>query len=79
MSQSKLLSHAEAMTQNLLGLLIAFLVLQFFGVPFFTSLKIQGTLFVLSYIRSYGVRRFFNFLGIYLQSRLQRNNNETTE
>jgi hypothetical protein len=61
-AQSKLHSHYEALTQNIVGLLFAFIVLTIFGVAPETSLKIQASLFVVSYIRSYSIRRFYNWL-----------------
>ena len=51
--------HAEALTQNILGILIAFLILRAFGIPADTSVQLQAVFFVASYIRSYSVRRFF--------------------
>lgn len=52
-------SHAEAMTQNVLGLLIAFIVLTCFGLEPMQSVQIQAILFFLSYARSYCVRYYF--------------------
>ena len=57
--QSKLNSHIEALTQNVVGLAIAFLVLHLYGVALNDSVEIQCILFVASYIRSYLIRRFF--------------------
>jgi hypothetical protein len=62
MKQSWLQSHAETLTQNMAGLFLAFCVLTFCGVSHSTSFKIQASLFVISYIRSYLIRRVFNNL-----------------
>lgn len=60
MKQGKLASHAEAMTQNIVGLIIAFLVLHLYGVPMNDSIQIQAILFIASYVRSYTIRRIYN-------------------
>lgn len=57
-------SHAEALTQNITGLLIAFVVMMVLGIPLHTTLKIQVILFFTSYIRSYIIRRIFNRLSL---------------
>lgn len=66
LKQSKKLAHIEALTQNVIGLAIAiaiaFTVMKIVGVQTSHVLTIQVTLFVLSYIRSYYIRRFFNWL-----------------
>lgn len=62
MSQTRTMAHIEALTQNIVGLLIAFVVMKVIGVETTAVLKIQVSLFILSYIRSYGIRRFFNWL-----------------
>lgn len=56
------ISHAETLVQNVLGLLISFLVLQMFGMGVVESLHLQLVLFFTSYARSYLVRRYFNRL-----------------
>lgn len=51
--------HYEAMAQNVVGLVIAFMVMTMFHVPTMQSVKIQVVLFMTSYTRSYLIRRFF--------------------
>lgn len=62
MKQTFFMSHAETITQNVLGLLAGFIILKLFGVSSEVSFKIQFTFFVVAYMRSYLVRRFFNRL-----------------
>lgn len=57
-------SHAEALTQNIAGLLIAFVVMMSLKIPLHTTLQIQVILFFTSYIRSYTIRRIFNWLSL---------------
>ncbi len=57
--QSKKVSFYESAVQNILGLIIAFVVFQIAGISVLTSIKIQVTLFFLSFIRSFIVRRVF--------------------
>ena len=57
------ISHAETITQNVLGLLIGFLILWWFGMSTSESLQIQAVFFFASYTRGYLVRRFFNRMG----------------
>lgn len=59
--QSWLASHAETIAQNVVGLIIGFFVLMLFGIPMRTSFTLQGIYFVLAYVRSYTIRRFFNW------------------
>lgn len=56
------ISHAEALTQNILGLLISFVILTWWGMTPTESVSLQAIFFVTSYIRSYAIRRFFNSL-----------------
>lgn len=62
-AQKWYVSHAETLAQNIIGQLIAFLVLHLYGMDVTTSLQIQVILFVASYLRSYVIRRLFNALG----------------
>jgi hypothetical protein len=56
-------SHAETITQNVLGQLMAVVILWVYDIPFKTTgWKLQLTFFVVAYIRGYSVRRFFNWL-----------------
>ena len=59
---SKLMIHAETITQNVLGIIIGFALLHLFGISAEQSVKIQVTFFVVSYIRSYLIRSFFSKL-----------------
>ena len=58
-SQPWYISHAETLTQNVLGLIISFIILQAFGMTIEQSIQLQLTFFVVSYIRSYLIRRTF--------------------
>ena len=60
MNQKWYVSHAEALTQNIVGLLIAFVILKLFGLSTAQSIQIQIVFFFVSYIRSYTIRRIFN-------------------
>ena len=60
--ESHKLAHLEALTQNVVGLLISFIVMKLLGVDLVTVLYIQVTLFILSYIRSYYIRKLFHWL-----------------
>lgn len=62
-SQKWYISHAETLAQNIIGQVIAFLVLHLYGMDVETSLQIQVILFVTSYLRSYLIRRAFNAIG----------------
>ena len=53
------LPHIEALTQNIIGMIIAFIILKIFGMSFTESVLLQSVFFVTSYIRSYVIRRFF--------------------
>lgn len=62
--QTWLQSHAETLTQNIVGLLIGFIILKFFGLTAAESVQLQAVFFMASYLRSYLIRRFFNrFVG----------------
>lgn len=56
------LAYAEALAQNVVGLLVAFIVMKLLNVQTDTVLQIQVTLFILSYIRSYYIRKLFHWL-----------------
>lgn len=59
-SQKWYVSHAETIVQNVLGLLIAFIILRVHGLSTHDSVQLQIIFFFASYARSYAVRRFFN-------------------
>lgn len=56
-------SHAETLAQNIFGLLIAFIILKLWGLSTTDSVKLQAIFFISSYLRSYTIRRFFNYVG----------------
>ena len=58
--QTWLQSHAETLTQNVVGLLIGFIILKFFGLTTSQSVQLQLVFFTTSYLRSYLIRRLFN-------------------
>lgn len=62
MSQKWYISHAESMTQNIAGLVIAFIILKLWGMTTSESIGLQCIFFITSYIRSYLIRRAFNKL-----------------
>ena len=63
--QTWLQSHAETMAQNIIGLLIGFIVLKSFGLTAYESMQLQTVFFVTSYLRSFLIRRFFNrYVGV---------------
>ena len=56
-------SHAETITQNVVGLLLGAIILMVYGIPWSTTgWKMQATFFVVAYVRSYTIRRAFNRL-----------------
>lgn len=57
------ISHAETIAQNVLGLLIAFIILKLYGLSTHDSVRLQIIFFVASYARSYAIRRVFNHIG----------------
>lgn len=61
--QSWLKSHAETLTQNLVGILIGFIILTSFGLTPSQTVHLQVVIFITSYIRSYLIRRLFNYIG----------------
>lgn len=58
------MSHIEALTQNILGMIIAFIILYLWGMSMSESIALQCVFFITSYIRSYLVRKFFQTLEI---------------
>ena len=54
--------HVETLTQNVLGLVIGFIILKCFGMSFNQSVLMQLTFFVASYVRGYCVRKMFSRL-----------------
>ena len=61
--QSVLSSSMEALTQNIFGMLIGFLILTWYGLSVKQSIGLQSIFFVTSYIRSFVIRRLFNRFG----------------
>lgn len=61
--QSVLSSSMEALTQNIFGMLIGFLILTWYGLSVKQSIGLQGIFFVTSCIRSFVIRRLFNKFG----------------
>ena len=55
-------AHLETITQNILGIIAGLIILRLFNIPFSDSIKLQAIFFVVSYIRSYCVRRMFSKL-----------------
>lgn len=62
MSQKWYISHAETITQNVVGLLISFVILKLWGMSTTESIGLQAIFFFVSYARSYIIRRIFNRL-----------------
>lgn len=54
--------HLETLTQNIVGLIVAFIILTLCGLPFYESLALQTIFFVTSYIRGYCIRKLFRSL-----------------
>lgn len=59
MAQKWYISHAETITQNVLGLIISFIILRLYGMTVNESIQLQAIFFIVSYVRSYLVRRTF--------------------
>lgn len=53
-------AHAETITQNVVGQILAYFILWGYGVESSTGLKLQLTFFVVAYARGYIIRRVFN-------------------
>ena len=62
MSQSKRKSLAESIAQNVIGQFLAWLVLVYFYGQRLDNFLVMGTMFIVSFCRSYIIRRFFNWL-----------------
>lgn len=60
MRQPWYVSHAETIAQNVIGQLLAFIVLWCYDIKGSTGLKLQLTFLVVAYVRGYAIRRFFN-------------------
>lgn len=59
--QRWLASHAETITQNVVGQLLAVAILWAYGINWQTTgWKMQLTFFVVAYARGYAIRRIFN-------------------
>lgn len=63
MKQSWIESHLEQITQNVVGLIVGFIILQFYGLSVSQSVGLQLVFFVASYSRGYLIRRLFNNYG----------------
>ena len=61
--QSKKRSFQEALANMILGLILSQIVLFLFGIPVQDAALINVIMIAISFIRSYFVRRFFNYLG----------------
>lgn len=55
-------SHAETIAQNVVGQLLAFVILWCYDIKGSTGLQLQLTFLVVAYVRGYLIRRFFNRL-----------------
>ena len=54
--------HLETLTQNVVRLVIAFIILTLWGLPFIESVALQTIFFVTSYIRRHCIRKLFRSL-----------------
>lgn len=54
--------HLETLTQNLVGLVIAFIILTLWGLPLIESVALQTIFFITSYVRGYCIRKLFRSL-----------------
>lgn len=61
--QSKKRSLEEALANMILGLILSQIVLFLFGIPVQDAALINVIMIFVSFLRSYFVRRFFNYLG----------------
>lgn len=62
LSNKERMVHLETLTQNIVGLIVAFIILTLWGLPFIESLALQTIFFVTSYIRGYCIRKLFRSL-----------------
>lgn len=58
--QAWYVSHAETLAQNVVGQIIAFVIMSLFGIETEKTIQIQATFLVVAYIRGYIIRRIFN-------------------
>lgn len=63
MSQPWYVSHAETIAQNVVGQIIAFILLWLFGITGSKALWIQLAFFAAAYTRGYLIRRAFDRWG----------------
>ena len=54
--------HLETLTQNVVGLVVAFIILTLWGLPFIESVALQAIFFITSYVRGYCIRKLFRSL-----------------
>lgn len=55
------ISHAETITQNVVGQVLAAIILLAYGIPWSsTGWKLQATFLVVAYLRGYAIRRLFD-------------------
>lgn len=59
MKQPWYISHAETIAQNVIGQLLAFVILWCYGIKGSTGLQLQVTFLVVAYLRGYLIRRWF--------------------
>lgn len=59
--QPWLITHAETITQNVVGQILYFLLMIAMGIPFKVSIPLQIAGFFIAYARSYAIRRFFDW------------------
>lgn len=59
---SRTWSHLETWCQMIVGTLLAQLILWLFGVPLLTAINLNIVMFIVSYVRTYTIRRIFNRL-----------------
>lgn len=62
LSNKERIIHLETLAQNIVGLIIAFIILTLWGLPFIESVALQTIFFVTSYIRGYCIRKLFRSL-----------------
>lgn len=53
-------SHAETIAQNVVGQMLAFVILWAYGIETATGLQLQATFLVVAYLRGYMIRRAFD-------------------
>jgi len=55
-------AHIESIVQNVFGVFLAQIVLHCFNVPLTNAIWISTVIFFLSYIRTYLIRRLFQWM-----------------